>query len=92
LNLFALPIRFALRYGRWVARGVGVAVAGLVFAGVDRRDTITLPGMEAPYEVGATDPYIAFAVVYVVTVRLLISLMMRFHGAAQQHLANLRGR
>ncbi|MEQ8665574.1 MAG: hypothetical protein RIC16_07595 [Rhodospirillales bacterium] len=90
MNLLAIPIRMALRYGRWMARGAGLTVAALMFAAIDRRDELNVPGMDQPYEVGVTDPYIAAVVVYVVTVKVLIGVMMRFHGAAQDHLARLR--
>jgi len=92
MNLFAYPIRMALRYGRWMARGAGVAMAGLVFAAVERRETIRLPWMDSPHEVGIADPYIGAVVAYVVTVKLLVLVMMRFYGAAQQHMRNLTNR
>lgn len=88
--LLSLPVRFALRYGRWLARGAGVAMAGLLFAAVERRETIDVPWMDEPYVVGIVDPYIAGALAYFVTVRILIKLMMRFYGAAQTLVRNLR--
>lgn len=92
MNLLAFPVRMMLRYGRWMARGVGLAAAGLFFAAVERRETVQLPWMDEPYAVGIADPYIAAALAYVVTVRVLIALMMRFYGAAQEYLRYLRER
>ena len=92
MNLLAFPIRMALRYGRWMARGAGIALAGLMFAAIERHEVLNIPWVDEPYEVGVTDPYIAAVFTYVVTVRVLIGVMMRFHGAAREHLARLRQR
>ena len=90
--LLSIPVRFALRYGRWIARGVGIAMAGLMFTAVERRDTIELPWLDEPHVVGAADPYIASAIAYILTVRILIKVMMRFYGGAQAFVRNLRAR
>ncbi len=82
----------AVRYGRWMARGAALTMAGLMFAAIERREAILLPGMTEPYEVAAIDPYLAGAMTYIIVVRVLFMLMARFQGAAQRHLANLRGR
>lgn len=89
--LLSIPIRFALRYGRWMARGAGLAMGGLMFAAIERRDSITLPWMEEPYEFGVADPYIASVVAYIITVRVLVGVMMRFYGAAQDFVRQVRG-
>lgn len=89
--LLAMPVRFALRYGRWMARGAGVAMAALFFSAIERRETLQLPWMDEPYTVSTIDPYIAGALAYIITVRILISLMMRFYGAGQTIVRDLMG-
>ncbi len=90
MNLLALPMRMIIRQGRWVARGAGVAMAGLVFEALRRHESIMLPGMDAPYEVASTDPYIGAALAYIIVTKLVRSVIDRFVRAASSHVARIR--
>lgn len=88
--LLRMPVRFLIRQGRWFARGAGVVVAGVVFEFLRRNDTVQLPGMTEPHEVGVTDPYWMAAVAYLAitwSIKRIINMFVRETGHHIQRLS-----
>ena len=69
--LIKTALMFGLRQIRWVIGFVAFGAASIAFKILSAQDMIMLPGMEDPYQVDTTDPYIAAVIVFLVISRIL---------------------
>lgn len=82
-------MRQVMRYGRYVAWSMAVAVAAGVYGFLSTREEIALFG-GAPHVIEWWEPYIWPPVVFVIVSRVLRMVLSRFAGAANAHMARLR--